>query len=51
MSDNKYNYKSCLECNGEGFIIATYSRSIHSLFIVTVQEPRLTANQKQKKHF
>jgi len=30
MSDNKYNYKSCLECNGEGFIIATYSKSIHS---------------------
>ena len=30
MSDNKYNYKSCLECKGEGFIIAKYSKSIHS---------------------
>ena len=30
MSDNRYNYKSCLECKGEGFIIAKYSKSIHS---------------------
>lgn len=30
MSDKRYNYKSCLECKGEGLIIAPHSRSIHS---------------------
>jgi DnaJ-class molecular chaperone len=30
MSDKRYNYKRCLECKGEGLIIAPHSRSIHS---------------------
>ena len=30
MSDKRYNHKSCLECKGEGLIVAPHSRSIHS---------------------
>ena len=30
MSDKSYNYKDCLECKSNGFIIAPYSKTIHS---------------------
>ena len=29
MSDNSYNYKGCLECKSNGFIVAPYSKSVH----------------------
>ena len=28
MSDNSYNYKSCIECKGNGIIVAPHSKSI-----------------------
>ncbi len=33
MSVNKYNYKSCIDCKGNGFIIATESKKIVSCII------------------
>jgi DnaJ-class molecular chaperone len=30
MSDNRYNYKKCIECKGEGLIFAKFSKTVHS---------------------
>ena len=30
MSDNRYNYKSCMECKGSGLILAPHSRKFYS---------------------